>query len=88
MSADLGSEASPPIERATRALGLRIVRHFDDGLFGAALVDGRGDVPLVLKASAQVDLAPEWATGAAIAAHLAAHGYPPLAMSRPARTRA
>ena len=39
-------------------------------MFGAALVEGHGDVPLVLKASPDLALAQEWATGAAMAARL------------------
>ena len=45
-------------------------------MFGAALVEGRGDEPLVLKASLDLRLAQEWATGAAMAARLRERGYP------------
>ena len=45
-------------------------------MFGAALVEGRGDEPLVLKASLDLALAQEWATGAAMAARLRERGYP------------
>ena len=45
-------------------------------MFGAALVEGRGDEPLVLKASSDLTLAEEWATGAAMAARLRERGYP------------
>jgi len=45
-------------------------------MFGAALVEGRGDEPLVLKASLDLTLAQEWATGAAMAARLRERGYP------------
>jgi len=45
-------------------------------MFGAALVEGRGDEPLVLKASTDLTLASEWATGAAMAARLRERGYP------------
>ena len=45
-------------------------------MFGAALVEGRGDEPLVLKASWDLTLATEWATGAAMAARLRERGYP------------
>jgi hypothetical protein len=64
------------VELAADVLGLRIVRRFDASMFGAALVEGRGDEPLVLKASSDVTLAEEWATGAAMAARLREHGYP------------
>ena len=64
------------IEVAADALGLRIVRRFDASMFGAALVEGRGDEPLVLKASLDLTLAQEWATGAAMAARLREGGYP------------
>ena len=45
-------------------------------MFGAALVEGRGDEPLVLKASSDLTLAQEWATGAAMATRLRERGYP------------
>jgi aminoglycoside phosphotransferase (APT) family kinase protein len=45
-------------------------------MFGAVLVEGRGDEPLVLKASLELTLAKEWATGAAMAARLRERGYP------------
>ena len=45
-------------------------------MFGAALVEGRGDEPLLLKASLDLTLAQEWATGAAMAARLRERGYP------------
>ncbi len=45
-------------------------------MYGAALVEGRGDGQLVLKASADLTLAEEWATGAAMAARLRERGYP------------
>jgi len=45
-------------------------------MFGAALVEGRGDAPLVLKASADLTLAPVWSTGAAMAERLREDGYP------------
>lgn len=64
------------VEVAADALGLRIVRRFDASTFGAALVEGRGDEPLVLKASSDLTLAKEWATGAVMAARLRARGYP------------
>ncbi len=64
------------VEAAADALGLRIVRRFDASMFGAALVEGRGDEPLVLKASSDLTLAEEWATGAAMAARLRERGYP------------
>ena len=51
------------------------MRRFD-GMFGAALVEGRGDEPLVLKASLDLALAQEWAIGAAMAARLRERGYP------------
>jgi hypothetical protein len=38
-------------EVAADLLGLRIVRRFEASMFGAALVEGSGDGPLVLKAS-------------------------------------
>jgi thiamine kinase-like enzyme len=64
------------VELAAGVLGLRIVRRFDASMFGAALVEGRGDEPLVLKASSDLTLAEGWATGAATAARLREHGYP------------
>ena len=64
------------VEAAADVLGLRIVRRFDASMFGAALVEGRGDEPLVLKASPDLTLAQEWATGAAMAARLRERGYP------------
>ena len=64
------------IEVAADALGLRIVRRFDASMFGAALVEGRGDEPVVLKASLDLTLAQGWATGAAMAARLREGGYP------------
>lgn len=45
-------------------------------MFGAALVEGRGGEPLVLKASLDLTLAHEWATGAAMAARLRERGDP------------
>jgi aminoglycoside phosphotransferase len=67
---------SGAVDVAAEVLGLRIVQRFDASMFGAALVEGRGDDRLVLKASRDVALAPEWATGAAMAARLREHGYP------------
>ena len=64
------------VEVAADGLGLRIVRRFDESLFGAALVEGRGDDPLVLKASSHLALAEEWALGAAMAARMREEGYP------------
>jgi len=64
------------VESAAHALGLRIVRRFDGSMFGAALVEGRGDEALILKASTNLSLAEEWATGAAMAARLREQGYP------------
>ena len=61
---------------AADLLGLQIVRRFDGSMFGAALVERRGGTVLVLKASTDLELAPEWATGAAMAARLREHGYP------------
>ena len=61
---------------AAGVLGLHIVRRFDQSKFGAALVEGRGGSPLVLKASTDLTLAPEWALGAAMAARLREDGYP------------
>jgi hypothetical protein len=45
-------------------------------MFGAALVEGRGDDPCVLKASSDLTLAKDWATGAVMAATLRECGYP------------
>ena len=45
-------------------------------MFGAALVEHRDGTLLVLKASTDLTLAPEWVTGAAMAARLRARGYP------------
>jgi hypothetical protein len=45
-------------------------------MFGAALVEGHVDEPLVLKASSDLTLADEWAIGASMAARLREHGYP------------
>ena len=64
------------MEVAADALGLRIVRRYDASMFGAALVEGHGDEPLVLKASSDLTLAEEWATGASMAARLREHEYP------------
>jgi Phosphotransferase enzyme family len=64
------------VEVAAEVLGLRIVRRFDASMFGAGLVEGHGDEPLVLKASSDLTLAEEWATGASMAARLRATGYP------------
>jgi hypothetical protein len=64
------------VEVAADSLGLRIVRRFDESMFGAALVEGHGDGALILKASANLALAEEWATGAAMAARLREDGYP------------
>ena len=64
------------VDDAAALLGLRIVRRFDASMFGAALVEGRGDEPLVLKASVDRALAPEWSTGVAMASRLRALGYP------------
>ena len=61
---------------AADVLGLHIVRRFDQSMFGAALVEGRGESPLVLKASTDLTLAPEWAMGATTAARLREDGYP------------
>ena len=63
---------------AADVLGLRIVRRFEASMFGAALVEGRGDEPLVLKASLDLTLAREWATGAAMAARLRVARLPRL----------
>jgi aminoglycoside phosphotransferase (APT) family kinase protein len=71
-----GVTQADAIDVAAAHLGVRIVRRFNASMFGAALVEGRGDEPLVLKASTDVALAPEWATGAAMAARLRALGYP------------
>jgi len=65
-----------PVDAAAGLLGLRILRRFDASLFGAALVAGRGDEPLVLKASANLVLAPEWAIGATMAERVREYGYP------------
>jgi hypothetical protein len=64
------------VEAAAEVLGLQIVRRFDESMFGAALVEGRGDEPLILKASTDASLATEWETGAAMAARLREDGYP------------
>jgi Phosphotransferase enzyme family len=64
------------VEVAADGLGLRIVRRFDESMYGAALVEGRGDDALILKASLDVTLAEEWATGAAMAARVREQGYP------------
>ena len=64
------------VELAADVLGLQIVRRFDQSMFGAALVEGRDGSPLVLKASTDLALAPEWALGATMAARLREHGYP------------
>ena len=61
---------------AADVLGLRIVRRLDDSMFGAAFVEGRDGAVLVLKATTDLKLAPEWATGAAMAARLRELGYP------------
>ena len=61
---------------AAEALGMQIVRRFEDSLFGAALVEARDGSHLVLKASTELKLAPEWTTGAATAALLRERGYP------------
>ena len=61
---------------AAEVLGLRIVGRFEGSMFGAALVEGRGAADLVLKASTDLQLASEWATGAAMAARLRERGYP------------
>ena len=45
-------------------------------MFGAALVEGRGDDPLVLKASCDLTLGEEWALGAAMAARMRERQYP------------
>ena len=45
-------------------------------MFGAALVEGRGEEPLILKASSDLQLAQEWAMGATMAARLRERGYP------------
>ena len=74
------------VEVAAGVLGLRIVRRFDDSMFGAALVEGRGNEPLVLKASMDLALAPEWATGAAMAARLRDQGYPASAYTETGTT--
>jgi aminoglycoside phosphotransferase (APT) family kinase protein len=64
------------VEAAAEVLGLRIVRSFDESMFGAALVEGRGSTLAVLKASTDLTLAPAWATGAAMATRLRECGYP------------
>lgn len=64
------------LEDVAVELGLVLVRHFDDGVFGAALVHDAEGQDLVLKAQPQPDLEPLWATGAAMAAQLRAGGYP------------
>ena len=64
------------LEDVAAELGLELVRHFDDGVFGAALVHDTEGQDLVLKAQPQPDLEPLWATGAAMAAQLRAGGYP------------
>jgi Phosphotransferase enzyme family len=64
------------VQTAADVLGLQIVRHFNGSMFGAALVENREGTPLVLKASTDLTLAPEWATGAAVAGRLREHGYP------------
>lgn len=61
---------------AADVLGLQILRRFNDSMFGAALVESREGTVLVLKASTELKLAPEWAVGAAMAARLREHGYP------------
>ena len=45
-------------------------------MFGAAFVEGRDGRVLVLKASTDLQLAPEWAMGAAASARLRELGYP------------
>ena len=65
--------------RSTQRLRSSDFESFGDSMrsmFGAALVEGRGDEPLVLKASSDLTLAQEWATGAAMAARLRERGYP------------
>jgi hypothetical protein len=64
------------VDVAADGLGLRIVRRFDQSMYGAALVEGRGDEALILKASRDLTLADEWATGAAMAARVRERGYP------------
>jgi len=57
-------------------LRLRLVRHFADGVFGAALVsDSRGQ-EWVLKVQPRPELETKWTTGAEMAALLHATGYP------------
>ncbi len=58
------------IELAAELLGLQIVRRFDGSPFGAALVGDREGRALGLRASTDLQLAPEWATGAAMATRL------------------
>ena len=73
----LRARLSPsPVERAAARLDLTIVRPFDGGVFGAVLVQRADSEQLVLKASDDISLASEWATGAAMATRLRARGYP------------
>jgi aminoglycoside phosphotransferase (APT) family kinase protein len=64
------------IERAAAHLGLRVVRPFGGGMFGAVLVERPDGHPLVLKASHDVELVDEWITGASMAELLRREGYP------------
>jgi aminoglycoside phosphotransferase (APT) family kinase protein len=68
--------APSPVEHVAATLGLRVLRPFEGGLFGAVLVEGRGDVPLVLKATDDVALLPTWEIGAAMAERLRSRSYP------------
>jgi aminoglycoside phosphotransferase (APT) family kinase protein len=65
-----------PVERAAELLDVEIIRRFEGGLFGAVLVQRADGAQLVLKASDDSTLAPEWATGAATAMRMRARGYP------------
>src|SRR5713101_5813092 len=57
-------------------LCLRIVRPLAGGLYGAVLVSGRDGELLVFKVLSSEDLAPVWATGAAMAERVRSTGYP------------
>ncbi len=64
------------VEEVAAALGFVVVRPLDGGSFGATLVATPDGAELVLKVSADVDLADVWATGAAMAERLRSTGYP------------
>lgn len=66
----------PHVERAAALLDLTIVRPFDGGVFGAVLARRADGELLVLKASEDLALAPEWATGAATAMRMRERGHP------------